>query len=642
MPPQPGGGPPPPPPAYGQPPPPPLPQMGHHHHHHHQQQQHLPPPPPPPQSMNHVGPPMMQGAPVMAGGLPPPPPPPSHPPSGYMPPHSGAHHPGQERGSPFFPHPISQSEYRIIELNKRLQNRPLTRGPSSPLPLIGSSDESNWWERFACDFFDDEASLSIRTPGEEKPVEYTIGRPLIPRFFKSYFDGGVTDLAIKLRNVSETQPHSSLITLECDQADIVTKNAFKHHNSSAMHVVVHTEGHLSLEFVGNSFDSLVIRSWRFYASQCHEYVDRSLTTTSLSNFMEPVTRFGLTKSTVAYLKMCMIMEPMQDLMIHHRQTKLDPRSCLKHLLYDRYKIKNIEDNRAQPNKRRKRKTPAATGGTATKKNSKANANVMNGANAMAGINAGLMPGSEVCMGVSSMPLASQDVLVVGEPSMLGADFGDENERRITRLENNQYDSSTDQSQHTSITTSDSNDINQNQSRLAATNNIMNQNLNPQNNLPNHMSQASSNHDTGGNGHQTIVGYQSMNHNNSGVNDHGGNSSSSSSNEVNENNLIASGNSNNNNTTTNNGNNNSSSSNNNNNTNSNNNNSNNNNNNGNSNCIPSNNNPSSLNAGDTTNHQMNYSMNGETIHINNELDSQPKQSMQAPNQQQNPVAESEAM
>lgn len=37
-------------------------------------------------------------------------------------------------------------------------------------------------------------------------------------------------------------------------------------------------------------------------------------------------------------------------------------------------------------------------------------------------------------------LFSQDVMVVGEPSLMGGEFGDEDERVITRLENNQYES----------------------------------------------------------------------------------------------------------------------------------------------------------------------------------------------------------
>lgn len=37
------------------------------------------------------------------------------------------------------------------------------------------------------------------------------------------------------------------------------------------------------------------------------------------------------------------------------------------------------------------------------------------------------------------PAPPQDVMVVGEPSLMGGEFGDEDERLITRLENSQYD-----------------------------------------------------------------------------------------------------------------------------------------------------------------------------------------------------------
>lgn len=36
-------------------------------------------------------------------------------------------------------------------------------------------------------------------------------------------------------------------------------------------------------------------------------------------------------------------------------------------------------------------------------------------------------------------LFRQDVMVVGEPSLMGGEFGEEDERMITRLENTQYD-----------------------------------------------------------------------------------------------------------------------------------------------------------------------------------------------------------
>ena len=39
-------------------------------------------------------------------------------------------------------------------------------------------------------------------------------------------------------------------------------------------------------------------------------------------------------------------------------------------------------------------------------------------------------------------LLLQDVMVVGEPTLMGGEFGDEDERLITRLENQQFDNPT--------------------------------------------------------------------------------------------------------------------------------------------------------------------------------------------------------
>ena len=41
----------------------------------------------------------------------------------------------------------------------------------------------------------------------------------------------------------------------------------------------------------------------------------------------------------------------------------------------------------------------------------------------------------------------QDVMVVGEPSLMGGDFGEEDERLISRLENSQYDPAAAAAQH---------------------------------------------------------------------------------------------------------------------------------------------------------------------------------------------------
>lgn len=436
-----------------------------------------------------------------------------------------------------------------------------------------------------CEFFDDDSILTLRIPCEDKPTEYKIGRTLIPRFFRSYFEGGVTDLSIKLRNIRETSHKPNFITLDCEQADMITKHIFKQPGTNIYrNVVVHTEGHLNLDFVSNNFDQLMIKSWRFYANQCHEYIDRSMTNTGLPStyLVEPVTRFGLTKSTSAYLRMCMVMEPMQDLMAHHIQTKMDPKSCLKHILFDRYKVKNIEP---QPNKRRKRKTAGTAAPRASPFSKKAKVNGANALNNNIGMNNNLMSAADLGGG---LPLASQDVLVVGEPSMLGTDFGDENERRITRLENNQYDSSMDSNPPGSIS-NNGNQMNQHTVRI---NTAPNQHSSQQSELANQIN-PTSNHDTSGNNVQTILGYSSGNNDHvpDASNDHG----ADNNNGMDESNLGMSNSGNN--------------------------------------CVVANDNsgPNDLN------HQISYPMNGETNHIvKNEMDLQPKQTMALTQ-----VAESEA-
>ena len=48
-----------------------------------------------------------------------------------------------------------------------------------------------------------------------------IGRTLIPRYFRSIFEGGVTELYFSLRHPKESF-HNTSITLDCDQACMVT------------------------------------------------------------------------------------------------------------------------------------------------------------------------------------------------------------------------------------------------------------------------------------------------------------------------------------------------------------------------------------------------------------------------------------
>ncbi|XP_014675118.1 PREDICTED: LIM domain-binding protein 1-like, partial [Priapulus caudatus] len=125
--------------------------------------------------------------------------------------------------------------------------------------------------------------------------------------------------------------------------------------------------------------------------------------------------------------LCVILEPMQELMSRHKAYALNPRDCLKTTLFQKWqRMVAPPESQRPPSKRRKRKSSTGTnaapgagpgsGGKKSKNNS-------------------LSPGPQ------TFALSSQDVMVVGEPSLMGGEFGDEDERLITRLENTQYEPS---------------------------------------------------------------------------------------------------------------------------------------------------------------------------------------------------------
>lgn len=345
-----------------------------------------------------------------------PPPPPNH----MQPP------PPHGRHTPFYE--MRQPEFRIYEMNKRLWQR--------------SEEADNlWWDAFATEFFEDDATLTVTFYLEDGPKRYTIGRTLIPRYFRSIFEGGVTELQINLKHFKESY-HNTTITLDCDQASIITyhgKPSYKmgpypHPPNDPMKeqmmkensVFVCTEGRLILEF---AFDDLMrIKSWHFSTRHHQELISRSLVAmqqaqqdpSMMEQLTKNITRQGLTNSTLNYLRLCVILEPMQELMSRYKTYPLSPRDCLKTTLFQKWQrmVAPPETSRP-PSKRRKRKSSTNAGATTASKK-KNNQNNM-----------------------SPVPppftLATQDVMVVGEPSLMGGEFGDEDERLITRLENNQYD-----------------------------------------------------------------------------------------------------------------------------------------------------------------------------------------------------------
>ncbi|KYO45796.1 LIM domain-binding protein 1 isoform A [Alligator mississippiensis] len=302
-----------------------------------------------------------------------------------------------------------QPEYRIYEMNKRLQSR--------------TEDSDNlWWDAFATEFFEDDATLTLSFCLEDGPKRYTIGRTLIPRYFSTVFEGGVTDLYYILKHSKESY-HNSSITVDCDQCTMVTQHG------KPMFTKVCTEGRLILEF---TFDDLMrIKTWHFTIRQYRELVPRSILAMHaqdpqvLEQLSKNITRMGLTNFTLNYLRLCVILEPMQELMSRHKTYNLSPRDCLKTCLFQKWQrmVAPPEPTRQPTTKRRKRKNSTSSTSNSSAGN---NANSTNSKKKTAAANLSLS---------SQVP----DVMVVGEPTLMGGEFGDEDERLITRLENTQYD-----------------------------------------------------------------------------------------------------------------------------------------------------------------------------------------------------------
>uniref|UniRef100_A0A8C7HST9 LIM domain binding 1a n=1 Tax=Oncorhynchus kisutch TaxID=8019 RepID=A0A8C7HST9_ONCKI len=316
--------------------------------------------------------------------------------------------PGMGRPTPYG----NQTDYRIFELNKRLQN--------------WTEDCDNlWWDAFTTEFFEDDAMLTITFCLEDGPKRYTIGRTLIPRYFRSIFEGGATELFYTLKHPKESF-HSNFVSLDCDQCTMVTQNG------KPMFTQVCVEGRLYLEFM---FDDMMrIKTWHFSIRQHREVLPRSILAMHVSHTLNTLFEstnhitiqnnsftFQLSFTIKRSQTLCVILEPMQELMSRHKTYSLSPRDCLKTCLFQKWQrmvAPPAEPARQAPNKRRKRK-------------------MSGGSNMSAG--GGNNNNSKKKSPANNFPLSTQDVMMVGEPTLMGGEFGDEDERLITRLENGQFD-----------------------------------------------------------------------------------------------------------------------------------------------------------------------------------------------------------
>lgn len=123
---------------------------------------------------------------------------------------------------------------------------------------------------------------------------------------------------------------------------------------------------------------------------------------------------------------------MQELMARHKTFGIGPRDCLKTTLFQKWqRMVAPPENTRPPSKRRKRKSSTNTGGTAASKKK-------NNQNNMSPVPPPFTLATQVCAQVcilngNFIVVCFQDVMVVGEPSLMGGEFGDEDERLITRL-----------------------------------------------------------------------------------------------------------------------------------------------------------------------------------------------------------------
>ncbi|ESN98853.1 hypothetical protein HELRODRAFT_188929 [Helobdella robusta] len=308
---------------------------------------------------------------------------------------------------------IGQPDFRIYEMNRRLQQ--------------WSQDVDNlWWDTFVTEFFEDDATLTLAFYLEDGLKKYTIGRTLIPRYFRSIFEGGVVELFFVLKYSKEIC-HNQTIILDCEHASMITQH------TRPIFTKVLAEGRLVLEM---TYDDLMrIRMWHFSIHHHYELIPRSIVAMQqqdpaiAEHLSMNVTRQGLTNYTLNFLRLCVILEPMQELMSRHKAYGLSPRDCLKTTLFQKWqKMVAPPDANKQTNKRKKRKVVASStssGGTPTS---------ISATNSTASTSNNNTPNNN-----PHNKLNSSEVMVVGEPTLMGGEFGDKDERLIARLENSQYE-----------------------------------------------------------------------------------------------------------------------------------------------------------------------------------------------------------
>ncbi|MEJ1276312.1 LIM domain binding 1 [Cricetulus griseus] len=231
--------------------------------------------------------------------------------------------------------------------------------------------------------------LTITFCLEDGPKRYTIGRTLIPRYFRSIFEGGATELYYVLKHPKEAF-HSNFVSLDCDQGSMVTQ---------------HGKPMFTQEW-----------EWRL----------------GVQGPIPPECPFPATA------------EPARQQPSKRRKRKMSGGSTMS------------SGGGNTNNSNSKKKSPASTFALSSQwegfqeprvsRVGVLNWDMKRGRGVeLVGRVWGLWGYLLPWVGRAPAPIMfgdlrhSQDVMVVGEPTLMGGEFGDEDERLITRLENTQFD-----------------------------------------------------------------------------------------------------------------------------------------------------------------------------------------------------------
>uniref|UniRef100_A0A0N4ZJY1 LID domain-containing protein n=1 Tax=Parastrongyloides trichosuri TaxID=131310 RepID=A0A0N4ZJY1_PARTI len=360
-----------------------------------------------------------------------------------------------------------------LEIKLHEMNRRLCYFPTANIP---EQDWGAWFNAFAFEFFDDGGKIQLHLYDENLPPQkYSFGRAVIPKFFKSLFEGGIREMYIAPRlpcreGVSNNYP---LIFLDCDSALLHTK-----HERPAM-LDVQTEIRFIMEF---SLDAsgYRIRNWTLELKHCQffNWKDQSQKNDNmiLDKLKLGFAHLGLNQHALNTIKMASILEPMQVLFHVNKNQGVQPKECVGHVVMHFF-LKKQQEQRMQeqrmaqqragmppygpggmpphmmmgprpeepappPKKTRKRnkRTAAAASGTTTdpsesgaKKKSDGGSSGNKSNNP---INNNLIIPTTTPNGSQAGQVSYNDLMVVGEPTVMGGDYGSGDERKISRVENN--------------------------------------------------------------------------------------------------------------------------------------------------------------------------------------------------------------